>query len=267
MCDPTPEPTPAPTPRPFECPRDAYRCEKPGEEWKYSLFRQKSDGSCEYQCVKHDYIEKKLSEGFGCEPCYKTCSPEPLRCEKPEEEWKYTLFRQKSDGSCEVKCEKADDLVKKQSEGFSCEPCANTPDIGADTCETCGKPKYLSFLYETDNCVGTSCNSQEPAGKADVSGSVGAGTVSWAASEDENCSSNVYGRGSVSAGEAFSIATNDKWSSNMYICLTGNGSKQTIRFHTSCSAPIVEGDQFGHLTLVGFSSDSNGPAAGCGFGY
>lgn len=263
-----PEPTPSPTPTPPQCPEDAIRCEKPGEKWKYSLFRLKDDGKCEFDCVEWKDLEKKLSEGYGCDPCYKTCSPEPERCEDIGHEWEYTLYRPKSDGSCEVKCEKANYLEKKLGEGFSCEPCPDTPPSGSDTCDVCGKPQYLAFQYDTDNCVGLSCNSQEPKGKSDVSGTaggIGAEVVDWVTSGEEDCLDDIYDFGKANVGDLI-VTRSEKFNSNMYICLSGSNGEQVIRFHASCSAPIVEGERFGYLTLVGYSSDAAGPASGCGFG-
>jgi len=190
-----------------------------------------------------------------------TLSPTP--CEKrmcPSDPKKKVMYRKKDDGKCEEKCVKDQDVPKKESEGFSFCPCGGE---GNDTCDICGKPRYLEFLYTGTNCLdeprGT-CNDQ---GKSLVTGGGdnGVQSISWSVGNKDGCSG--IDSGTVMLGDTFSFSTNDKFDSNIKICLKGSNLDQTINFHASCSSPIIKDDKFGFLQLVGYSSD---PSPGtCGF--
>ena len=84
---------------------------------------------------------------------------------------------------------------------------------------------------------------------------VGESTVFISAlDKDDNSLVNM----SVSDGEEFDLQ--GEFSSNTVITLQANGKTQTIEIHTSCSAPLLKDDQFGHLQLIGFRDNEQ-----CGF--
>lgn len=76
--------------------------------------------------------------------------------------------------------------------------------------------------------------------------------------------SNPYMSVSVNVGESFVLTQGtEKWSSNTYFHImdsTRSNVLQLVRFHTSCSAPIVPGDRFGYITLL--SSEIEGSTCG-----
>lgn len=133
-------------------------------------------------------------------------------------------------------------------------------NTGADCCDN-GSPTELTFKYVESNVI----NNNQPAGKSLVTTyTAPAGQdvliVANASSTPTNLSSPYFSQ-VVSAGESFTITENNgSWSSNMYIhIMTTDGSTalQLVQFHTSCSAPIVSGDQFGTIILQSSKLDDS----------
>jgi len=246
---------------------------------KIVMFRVKNDGKCEEKCVKpsDDDIAKTQDKGYSFCPCEFPVLPEldpsclPLQC--PSNPEKIAMFRVKNDGICDEKCVKPNKIVESQEKDYVFCPCEAFPSTndGMDSCDLCdGKPKYLAFSYNAVSCVASNCNLQ--AGKFEIveeGGLAGSETVQWIASDDEQCENgNAYGTGFVNSGDSFGFSTDDKFASNIFLCLFGVNGKQIISFHASCSVPIVQGDKFGHLTLNGFNTvppSVDGGDAPCGF--
>ncbi len=121
---------------------------------------------------------------------------------------------------------------------------------GADVCKgpdgSSSKPTKLTFAYVGDT---TATVNTQASGKASASGAVGplpalvvATSGSVAVSGDANLDSvgdTVDLQGTSSGGQ---------FSSSITVMVGG----QTIMIHTSCSQPLLLGDQFGALKLVGF---------------
>ncbi len=122
---------------------------------------------------------------------------------------------------------------------------------GSDCCDQ-GKPDKLTFRYQSNNKI---ANSQT--GKSSVttySEPNGQSVYIVAnASSSKSDTSNPYFSGSVHVDELFTITKSaGSWSTNMYIHVFNSNKSnvlQLIQFHTSCSVPIVPGDQFGNLVL------------------
>ncbi len=113
----------------------------------------------------------------------------------------------------------------------------------SDCCDQGGKPQQITFRY-----VGGSCSSsnESQGSKFDCDGGSATAASIYVEVDD------FFG-GTVNLGETFTLnAGGDKFDSATEIILrTGQGGSrlQTLDFHTSCSAPIVPGDQFGALIL------------------
>ena len=126
----------------------------------------------------------------------------------------------------------------------SAEVTVNQP-VGGTSCED-GKPQRLVFEYTGESCSASN-NTQED--KFECSGSPGSGTVSISLEKDSD-KINVS-PGSVSPGDSVTISGEDnkgKLKSSVELNVGG----QFLDIHTSCSAPLQVGDQFGSLILREF---------------
>jgi hypothetical protein len=129
------------------------------------------------------------------------------------------------------------------------------PNNGEDCCDNGGKPDKLSFRYVSSNVI----NNNQGDGKSEVTtySNPNGQTVYIVANgeSDPNDLSNPYYAGTLEAGETFTMDKNGgSWNSNTYFHILSSDQStvlQLVRFHTSCSAPIVPGDQFGTLVLIG----------------
>lgn len=127
---------------------------------------------------------------------------------------------------------------------------------GPDCCDSnSGKPKSLTMQYNGESCSQTS-TSQGPDkySCADVgAGPNGASTVYIVANEKADGSGITYFAGTVSLGGTFTATSPSTTlpTNTYFIIRTSQGGTilQNIKIHTSCSAPIVPGDQFGSLVL------------------
>ena len=112
-----------------------------------------------------------------------------------------------------------------------------------DCCDQGGKPEQITFRYVGGSCS-SSTDSQGSKFECD-GGSATAGSV-YIEIDD-------FFDGTVNLGETFTIDSDgDKFSSATEIIIRssqGGSRLQTLDFHTSCSAPIVPGEQFGALLL------------------
>ncbi len=128
------------------------------------------------------------------------------------------------------------------------------PPVLSEVCEVVGgrlgscadgKPKALVFRYTGADCGAT--NNSQKADKVDCSGSSGGDGASIVITKDENkVSANPS---TVNVGDLVTISTTeDKFGSETEFDVGG----QSLRFHTSCSQPLAEGDVFGSMTLERF---------------
>jgi len=112
-----------------------------------------------------------------------------------------------------------------------------------DCCDQGGKPEQITFRY-----VGGSCSSSTDSqgSKFDCDG--GSATAGSVYIEVDD-----FFDGTVNLGETFTLDSDgDKFDSGTEIIIRtsqGGSRLQTLDFHTSCSAPIVPGEQFGALLL------------------
>lgn len=139
---------------------------------------------------------------------------------------------------------------------------SGAPSSGEDCCDNESKPDQLTFTYVSTNIIDNS----QGGGKSDVTtytnpnGQTVYIVVNGESGKD-NLSNALYTT-TVKAGESFTFSNNSNnwsnWPSNMYFHIldsSQNNVLQLVRFHTSCSAPIVPGDQFGTLVLKATARD------------
>lgn len=136
-----------------------------------------------------------------------------------------------------------------------CEP----PKSGGD-CTTDGKPNRLTLVYTGSDCSGS--NNSQPPGKTscnDFGGNLPLNATVEVSNSSTPNSGTVFFRGPVSAGVAFTARTanagDTKFGSNTYVhVLSASGAVlQTIQIHTSCSAPLIAGQQFGSMILQSYA--------------
>ncbi|MEZ4266633.1 MAG: hypothetical protein R3F39_09665 [Myxococcota bacterium] len=120
---------------------------------------------------------------------------------------------------------------------------------GGLSCED-GKPAQLVFEYTGESCSATT-NAQE--GKATCTGNPnGAAPVQAVAGSPQDVM--VSNGGSLAVGDIFTItAMGDRLKSETVLEIRQDGALlQSLAIHTSCSKPLVVGDQFGSLRLILF---------------
>ena len=147
------------------------------------------------------------------------------------------------------------------------------PDPGSggtaatDLCDDFGKPAQLVMLYTGDNIL----DHQQDDSKVNVSGDPAAApTVRILVTNNDDptdSGARVWFDGTVNLGENFTIDANNAGQDDLnsetfvYIYDLDGNLLQSIEFHTSCSQPLILGNQFGGIQLMGFA-DKDGAGAG-----
>ena len=169
-------------------------------------------------------------------------------------------------GKCEEVCVNPKDYTKKQKEGFSFCPCGCPPSGGGgggDVCDVCEKPITLVFKYTPDD--DRVANSQG-ADKSEVIGTVNGDTSVYITCGEVAGQSQNFA-GTVAGGAEFTITNAPStFRANTYCNIyasQGGALLQSVKVHTSCSAPIVESDKFGAIQLIGYLGSAS---TNCGFG-
>ncbi|NNF69384.1 MAG: hypothetical protein HKN01_06400 [Acidimicrobiia bacterium] len=148
------------------------------------------------------------------------------------------------------------DLIEGQIFGSLTLGDANAPDAcpaPPPNCDLCADsdPTSIDMTVLGGSC-GDSNNTQGDKTDCDDFGGTGipgAGTVTVRVSNDSDPGNGtVFFEGPVDVGNAFTFSGN--FSSNTYIhVFSGASQVQMIQLHTSCSADLIEGQQFGGLLL------------------
>ena len=138
-------------------------------------------------------------------------------------------------------------------------------ELGESCCDY-GKPRVLTMLYTGADCSATS-HWQDPANvNCDDFGPLPA-TVFIVASNQPVDGGNplFWFEGTVNLGETFDVdaanagRTRLKGTTHIHIFDSEGGTLlQTVQFHTSCSAPLVRGDQYGASLLVDCIGEDEG---------
>ncbi len=122
------------------------------------------------------------------------------------------------------------------------------PPVDPGSCDD-GKPKTLVFEYTGESCAAS--NNDQSSSKSsclDSSGPLGANPVfTYTGKNGDEIGFSV--NGNMVTLDAFG---KDSLDSNSDFEITSDGGSQAQRIHTSCSAPLNVGDQFGSLILREF---------------
>jgi len=154
-----------------------------------------------------------------------------------------------------VECEfcEGSDQCFSCPEGLAMGPPCPEPQV---SCCDDGKPRLLLMRYTGNDCD-DSANDQGDKFKCKQSGGALPATAYLVASQDSDCSTDVYFSGEVTIGDEYVIDAGvlgeSKLKAKTYICiLDGPGGTvlQHVEMHTSCSAPLFIGDGFGGSTVV-----------------
>jgi hypothetical protein len=182
----------------------------------------------------------------SCSAPYVAGQPAPLDNPKgdPSSNWLVLSFVDKNGDSVS--------LPSGGDEGLFTDNCTVTQPSQA-SCDTVGKPNTLTFKYTGGECSGD--NNQ--GSKANCSGSVdGTTTVTISVNTDDNY---TVSPSVVVPGGTFTVTRSSQdFKSNTDIDLSNAGGTQENDVHTSCSAPLAVGDEFGAITLVGINGQTGG---------
>jgi hypothetical protein len=130
----------------------------------------------------------------------------------------------------------------------------------AQTCAD-GKPKALGFKY-----VGGSCSdsNHQQGTKATCSGDSTDEEPVTITFKDKN--GNVLLTRTVNLGESMLVQAGDKFESETHVVISDMANRvlQSLNIHTSCSAPLLVGDQHGGVILDAFIAGSDGGKGGKG---
>lgn len=147
-------------------------------------------------------------------------------------------------------------------------PCGppGPPPGGASFCTGKAKPQVLTMQYTGEDCSATS-HSQDPSKVSCTGNPALASPVRIVASDKANPSdkkAKVWFDGTVVLNGMFDLdaatAGETKLSADTYVSIFSSTGTflQSIKFHTSCSQPLNQGDQFGSLVAVGFVPEKKG---------
>ena len=143
-------------------------------------------------------------------------------------------------------------------------PFASCSFCDGDYCKDGEKPRALIMQYTGESCAASN-HHQDPGevsceGDPEFASPVHIRATNRKNPDDPNA--KILFDGEVDLNQNFDIdATNAgetklKANTHVFIYATDSTLLQTIKFHTSCSQPLVKGDQFGSLKLVGFIPES-----------
>ncbi len=138
------------------------------------------------------------------------------------------------------------------------------PPVSGQYCDE-GKPRKLTMVYTGESCA-ASDHAQEP-GKVICSGDPALmGVVRIIATDKDDPShdkARIFFDGEVALGQAFDIDADNtdlarlRGDTRVFIYDIDGNLLQFVQFHTSCSQPLREGDQFGALQLAGFVAEQD----------
>jgi hypothetical protein len=206
-------------------------------------------GSEDPICVKDDLTEPASnSPGDQCAPCVNS---------------------ELSDATTDVGCSDSNPLCV-DSNGSSIDPgmagaqCIKKPDLQfpRNLCENCSKPDALTWLYKP--MTGMDLDSAQESKESWVKGSPDDDNTSYVSIVSDK--GKIYFKGTVSPGDHIVAAAGsgaNKYEPKTYFYVyedkdaydRGKSALQTAKYHTSCSLPILIGDQLGSFTLTGFEDN------------
>ncbi|NNF63953.1 MAG: tandem-95 repeat protein [Acidimicrobiia bacterium] len=142
-------------------------------------------------------------------------------------------------------------------------------------CENDDKPDELTLTFTGGDCSASN-NSQEDKADCEDFAEIPAGAVYIKATNKDDAdydNAKVWFEGTVNPGEAFTLSAameaEDDFGSKTFIHIfsaDGETLLQTVEIHTSCSVPLIEGEQFGSLNLGDPDADPDAPICSDGEG-
>jgi uncharacterized repeat protein (TIGR01451 family) len=129
---------------------------------------------------------------------------------------------------------------------FTQPPSGGVTPPPTDYCQL-GKPSSITFEYTGAHCS-TSSNAQGSKATCSQTG----GDLEGPATITVTTSGVTASQTTVEEGDTFELSSSKFPSDTRITIRTANGATQSLSIHTSCSKPIVHGDTFGSLTLVGY---------------
>jgi hypothetical protein len=141
-------------------------------------------------------------------------------------------------------------------------PLCSTPPPGGD-CYTSGKPNRLNLTLTGNNCASSANSQLAVSGKTscfEFNGGLTGGSpvhvIATSSSTAPTASTARYFDGNVALGAPFTVLSGSStFGSNTYFYLYEGGVlKMRIQIHTSCSAPLVNGESFGAIRLDSYSN-------------
>ena len=140
------------------------------------------------------------------------------------------------------------------------------PDPVGNLCDAFGKPVVLTMEYTGDGDDATSHSQAD--GKVEVVGDPNDASPVFIRASNKSSPNDgkatVYFTGIVLLNETFDIdatvAGESRLKSVTFVHVfteDGNTLLQTVEFHTSCSQPLLDDDQFGSVKLVGYVGEQS----------
>jgi hypothetical protein len=155
-----------------------------------------------------------------------------------------------------------EDLKKKYYEQNK-KDCPKPSSGGGGNCYTSGRPNTLNLTLTGGNCASSANSQLAVSGKTscfEFNGGLSGGSpvrvIATSSSTEPTASTARYFDGDVALGAPFSVLSGSStFGANTYFYLYEGGVlKMRIQIHTSCSAPLVNGETFGGLRLDSYSN-------------
>jgi len=128
-------------------------------------------------------------------------------------------------------------------------------------CESGQKPQALVMQYTGDNASSHSQDASKVAIEGNPLGATTVRIVAASKADVDDPKAEIYFDGEVNFGETFAIdallAGKAKLKAETHVSIFAPDGEllQTVKFHTSCSQPLILGNRFGAIDLVGFVGD------------
>jgi hypothetical protein len=150
------------------------------------------------------------------------------------------------------------DALRKKYESQNKKACPTSG--GSGNCYTSGKPTTLNLTLTGNNCA-SSANSQLAVGgktscfefNGGLTGVSPVRVIATSSSSEPTAATARFFDGNVGLGSPFVV--NGSFGANTYFYLyEGAVLKMRIQIHTSCSAPLINGETFGAIRLDSYSN-------------
>jgi hypothetical protein len=152
--------------------------------------------------------------------------------------------------------------LRKKYEAQNKQPCPGTG--GGGNCYTSGKPNRLNLTLTGNNCASSANSQMAISGKTScfefnggLTGFSPVRVIATSSSSEPTASTARYFDQNVNLGASFSVLStpSSTFGANTYFYLYEGGVlKMRIQIHTSCSAPLINGETFGALRLDSYSN-------------